>query len=139
MKDNSNLIKLSRLFESLSDDKSLNKALIEEGINPQELVNNGIKRIERIKNMNSSEYQNSSIIEMALEKWKTLSAKFNKDISREIEPLLLNSNKNGLKLFFQSIEEIQNQENLKKDLEQMQLEITLFKLRESLKNNQKSN
>ena len=138
MKRKNSLTKLSKMFESISNEESQNpdKVLEQEGIDSEILVKDGLNKIEFYRKNVEILSDRECLLEKALLKWKDISERFNKGISREIEPLLLNSSNNGLKLFFQSVDDIENQEDLEKDSAKMQLEIALFRLKEDLLKNQ---
>ena len=138
MQKEKSLTELSRLFDAFSEceDQSLESVLEKEGIDPKRLEQEGLKRIKNIRRSIDSIYQSEGLVKKALLKWKEISNRFSEDISREIEPLLLNSNKNGLKLFFQSMNELENQKELEIDSAKMELEIAIFRLKQNLEKNQ---
>ncbi len=140
MKRENSLNKLEKMFEAISNDENilLDEVLNQEGIESTVLVKQGLTKIEGFKRKVESllESDRITLLNRALEKWKGISSGINEGISREIEPLLLNSNDKGLKLFFQSVSDIENQEELKEDAAKMQLEIALFRLKEELSKNQ---
>lgn len=140
MKKEDGLKKLENLLEAISSDglKDLDDLLKQEDIDPKLLVEKGIQKIETFKNNANKSLKSSrkDLINAAISKWKRLSDGINTKINEEIEPLLLNSNDEGLQLFFQSIEKIENQDELENDSAKMNQEIALFRLIENLKKNQ---